>query len=170
MPALHSPMSGDRGRNMLKKVWLGGRDSNPDTQIQNLQSYRWTTSQRGCNRSFAAGNAVGRAILPAAGILAGLGRLKRRPAAMIGCPTARSPLQNLSGIWLIVSVVRATIDADASNPILQLAPDDCVVESSEEPFAERFGQRRDLRHRFHRRGKFVNFDLPQTGLLHIERH
>src|SRR3984957_19528259 len=30
--------------------WLGGRDSNPDTQIQNLQSYRWTTSQRGGNR------------------------------------------------------------------------------------------------------------------------
>src|SRR5580693_3917796 len=27
--------------------WLGGRDSNPDTQIQNLQSYRWTTSQHG---------------------------------------------------------------------------------------------------------------------------
>ena len=25
--------------------WLGGRDSNPDTQIQSLQSYRWTTSQ-----------------------------------------------------------------------------------------------------------------------------
>jgi site-specific DNA recombinase len=25
--------------------WLGGRDSNPDRQIQNLQSYRWTTSQ-----------------------------------------------------------------------------------------------------------------------------
>ena len=29
----------------LKKGWLGGRDSNPDRQIQNLQSYRWTTSQ-----------------------------------------------------------------------------------------------------------------------------
>ena len=26
--------------------WLGGRDSNPDRQIQSLQSYRWTTSQR----------------------------------------------------------------------------------------------------------------------------
>jgi hypothetical protein len=26
--------------------WLGGRDSNPDRQIQNLQSYHWTTSQR----------------------------------------------------------------------------------------------------------------------------
>src|SRR6185437_10486305 len=24
----------------LEKVWLGGRDSNPDTQIQSLQSYR----------------------------------------------------------------------------------------------------------------------------------
>jgi hypothetical protein len=26
-------------------IWLGGRDSNPDRQIQSLQSYRWTTSQ-----------------------------------------------------------------------------------------------------------------------------
>ena len=26
--------------------WLGGRDSNPDRQIQSLQSYRWTTSQQ----------------------------------------------------------------------------------------------------------------------------
>ena len=25
--------------------WLGGRDSNPDKQIQSLRSYRWTTSQ-----------------------------------------------------------------------------------------------------------------------------
>jgi len=24
---------------VLKNVWLGGRDSNPDTQIQSLQSY-----------------------------------------------------------------------------------------------------------------------------------
>jgi hypothetical protein len=36
------------------KDWLGGRDSNPDTQIQNLQSYRWTTSQQGGNRSLTA--------------------------------------------------------------------------------------------------------------------
>ena len=34
-------------------IWLGGRDSNPDTQIQNLQSYRWTTSQQG-GTAFAA--------------------------------------------------------------------------------------------------------------------
>jgi hypothetical protein len=26
--------------------WLGGRDSNPDSQIQSLESYRWTTPQR----------------------------------------------------------------------------------------------------------------------------
>src|SRR5438132_7860202 len=26
--------------------WLGGRDSNPDSQIQSLESYHWTTSQR----------------------------------------------------------------------------------------------------------------------------
>jgi hypothetical protein len=25
--------------------WLGGRDSNPDSQIQSLESYHWTTSQ-----------------------------------------------------------------------------------------------------------------------------
>jgi hypothetical protein len=24
---------------VLKNLWLGGRDSNPDTQIQSLQSY-----------------------------------------------------------------------------------------------------------------------------------
>ena len=29
----------------LVNSWLGGRDSNPDRQIQSLQSYRWTTSQ-----------------------------------------------------------------------------------------------------------------------------
>ena len=29
----------------MKLDWLGGRDSNPDRQIQNLQSYHWTTSQ-----------------------------------------------------------------------------------------------------------------------------
>ena len=27
-------------RQVLKNEWLGGRDSNPDTQIQSLQSYR----------------------------------------------------------------------------------------------------------------------------------
>jgi hypothetical protein len=27
--------------------WLGDRDSNPDRQIQNLQSYHWTISQQG---------------------------------------------------------------------------------------------------------------------------
>ena len=30
----------------LKYVWLGGRDSNPDSQIQSLVSYHWTTSQQ----------------------------------------------------------------------------------------------------------------------------
>src|SRR5437868_11266719 len=29
-----------------KMFWLGGRDSNPDSQIQSLESYHWTTSQR----------------------------------------------------------------------------------------------------------------------------
>ena len=30
---------------MIEK-WLGGRDSNPDSQIQSLESYHWTTSQQ----------------------------------------------------------------------------------------------------------------------------
>ena len=28
------------------EFWLGGRDSNPDSQIQSLESYHWTTSQQ----------------------------------------------------------------------------------------------------------------------------
>src|SRR5437899_4877753 len=31
--------------------WLGGRDSNPDSMVQSHVSYRWTTSQRGGERS-----------------------------------------------------------------------------------------------------------------------
>ena len=30
----------------IKFEWLGGRDSNPDSQIQSLVSYHWTTSQQ----------------------------------------------------------------------------------------------------------------------------
>src|SRR5438876_10976568 len=29
-----------------RNEWLGGRDSNPDSQIQSLVSYPWTTSQQ----------------------------------------------------------------------------------------------------------------------------
>jgi hypothetical protein len=32
--------------NSLRLRELGGRDSNPDKQIQSLRSYRWTTSQK----------------------------------------------------------------------------------------------------------------------------
>jgi hypothetical protein len=32
--------------NARASKWLGGRDSNPDSQIQSLESYRWTTPQR----------------------------------------------------------------------------------------------------------------------------
>jgi hypothetical protein len=32
---------------MFDSIWLGGRDSNPDSQIQSLVSYHWTTSQQG---------------------------------------------------------------------------------------------------------------------------
>ena len=31
---------------MFNSIWLGGRDSNPDSQIQSLESYHWTTSQQ----------------------------------------------------------------------------------------------------------------------------
>jgi hypothetical protein len=33
-------ISGSTEARMLRKFWLGRRDSNPDTQIQSLQSYR----------------------------------------------------------------------------------------------------------------------------------
>src|SRR5437667_8284679 len=33
-------------RSRCEMFWLGGRDSNPDSQIQSLESYHWTTSQR----------------------------------------------------------------------------------------------------------------------------
>jgi hypothetical protein len=33
------------GNTQKEDNWLGGRDSNPDTQLQRLQSYPWTTSQ-----------------------------------------------------------------------------------------------------------------------------
>ena len=33
------------------EIWLGGRDSNPDTMVQSHVSYRWTTSQHGGERS-----------------------------------------------------------------------------------------------------------------------
>ena len=34
-------------REAASEVWLGGRDSNPDTVVQSHVSYRWTTSQSG---------------------------------------------------------------------------------------------------------------------------
>jgi hypothetical protein len=33
-------------RQTIEFEWLGGRDSNPDSQIQSLVSYHWTTSQQ----------------------------------------------------------------------------------------------------------------------------
>src|SRR2546423_13874121 len=36
-----------QGKRSQEKSWLGGRDSNPDSQIQSLESYHWTTSQHG---------------------------------------------------------------------------------------------------------------------------
>src|ERR1051325_3081543 len=34
------------GSGSSSRIWLGGRDSNPDSQIQSLESYHWTTSQQ----------------------------------------------------------------------------------------------------------------------------
>ena len=42
----------EKFQEVLGNDWLGGRDSNPDRQIQSLQSYRWTTSQQ--ERNFAS--------------------------------------------------------------------------------------------------------------------
>ena len=30
----------------VTSLWLGGRESNPDSQIQSLESYHWTTSHQ----------------------------------------------------------------------------------------------------------------------------
>ena len=40
----------------LSRIWLGGRDSNPDSQIQSQESYHWTTSQQ---EGFECTNQVG---------------------------------------------------------------------------------------------------------------
>src|ERR1019366_6848751 len=45
-PTHHAVIRDGEPKNWLSRSWLGGRDSNPDRQIQNLQSYRWTTSQQ----------------------------------------------------------------------------------------------------------------------------
>jgi hypothetical protein len=43
------PLGRKNQRKVLSKknllIWLGGRDSNPDTVVQSHVSYRWTTSQ-----------------------------------------------------------------------------------------------------------------------------
>src|ERR1043165_1487879 len=31
---------------LFESIWLEGRDANPDSQIQSLESYQWTTSQQ----------------------------------------------------------------------------------------------------------------------------
>src|SRR5438477_7027512 len=38
------------------RLWLGGRDSNPDTVVQSHVSYRWTTSQSGAIKKFRIQN------------------------------------------------------------------------------------------------------------------
>ena len=39
-PQYELPLKSKRFEEVLQNDWLGGRDSNPDTQIQSLQSYR----------------------------------------------------------------------------------------------------------------------------------
>ncbi len=39
-PQHRSRLGSDGFKELLGNEWLGGRDSNPDTQIQSLQSYR----------------------------------------------------------------------------------------------------------------------------------
>ena len=47
---IHSPLRGSGGAQRRPGgLRLGGRDSNPDSQDQNLMSCRWTTPQRGTN-------------------------------------------------------------------------------------------------------------------------
>ena len=40
LPATKSKLESVGFKEVLPNEWLGGRDSNPDTQIQSLQSYR----------------------------------------------------------------------------------------------------------------------------------
>ena len=51
-PSALGPVAADPKRGIDRKaivhfrIWLGGRDSNPDTMVQSHVSYRWTTSQQ----------------------------------------------------------------------------------------------------------------------------
>src|SRR4030095_2721376 len=45
-------------RKLCALIELGGRDSNPDSQIQSLESYHWTTSQRLATTNLQMGRAV----------------------------------------------------------------------------------------------------------------
>ena len=61
-----SSMWPDRRNESLRRTWLGGRDSNPDKQIQSLSCYRYTTSQQE-GRTFLSIGGAGEACKTAAG-------------------------------------------------------------------------------------------------------
>src|SRR5580700_5169956 len=52
--------------------------------------------------------------------------------------------------------------------ILQLAPDNCIIETAKKSLAKLFGQFGDLRPRFHRRGKPSDLDLAKPVFLHVK--
>src|SRR5580693_6898296 len=52
--------------------------------------------------------------------------------------------------------------------ILQLAPNDYVIQPAEKAFAECFGQFRDLGNGFHSGRQFVNFDGTNSRFLHVK--
>lgn len=55
-----SPAKGGRIRpSHSRSEWLGGRDLNPDSQIQSLESYRWTTPQRTQDRGLCVSHHFG---------------------------------------------------------------------------------------------------------------
>lgn len=51
---------------------------------------------------------------------------------------------------------------------LQFTPDNRVIQTAEEGVAKVFGQRREARHRVHRRGQALDFNPAQAGLLHVK--
>ena len=76
-----------------EKLWLGGRDSNPDNMLQRHASYRWTTSQyqskrsKGTELSIIAARKQG-----AASASAGTGRSTRNVSAILHSCSERGSL------------------------------------------------------------------------------
>ena len=79
-------------------------------------------------------------------------------------PTLNSNFQGLADI------LRAADANPAQNRSwrLQFTPDNRVIQTAEEGVAKVFGQRREARHRVHRRGQALDFNPAQAGLLHVK--